>query len=175
MKGEYTMANFVEIKPEKLNKSPFQLIGKDWMLVTAEKDNKINTMTASWGGFGSMWGKNVAYVVIRPQRYTKEFVDSADTFSLTFFDKGFKKQLGYLGTVSGRNEDKIAKSNLTILHSDNTPYFEEGNLVVICKKLYAQALKPECFISSELNDKWYEENDHHIQYIGEVEKILIKK
>ena len=71
---------FKEIKPEELDKSPFQLIGKDWMLITAEKDNKINTMTASWGGFGVLWGKNVAFYFIRPQRYTKEFVDNSDTF-----------------------------------------------------------------------------------------------
>jgi len=175
MKGDYIMNKFVEIKPEELNKSPFQLIGTDWMLITAEKDNKVNTMTASWGGFGVMWGKNVAYIVIRPQRFTKEFVDNADTFSLTFFDKNFKKQLGYLGTVSGRDEDKISKCNLTIEHSDNTPYFEEANLAIICKKLYAQDFKPECFIATELDEKWYPEKDHHTIYIAEVEKVLIKE
>ena len=169
------MNKFKEIKPEEFNKSPFQLIGKDWMLVTAEKDNKINTMTASWGGFGVMWHKNVAYIVIRPQRYTKEFVDRSDTFSLTFFDERFKKQLSYLGSVSGRDEDKISKSNLTIQYSDNTPYFEDGNIAIICKKLYAQDFKPECFIDSELDKKYYPERDHHTLYIAEVEKVLIKE
>lgn len=169
------MSKFIEIKPEELNKSPFQLIGTDWMLVTAEKENKVNTMTASWGGLGVMWGKNVAYVVLRPQRYTKEFVDSSNTFSLTFFDQNYKKQLGYLGSVSGRDEDKITKANLTIQYSDNTPFFEEGNLAIICRKLYAQELKPECFITSELDDKWYPEKDYHTLYIAEVEKVLIKE
>ena len=169
------MNKFKEIKPEELDKSPFQLIGKDWMLITAEKDNKINTMTASWGGFGVLWGKNVAYIVIRPQRYTKEFVDNSDTFSLTFFDKTFKEQLGYLGTVSGKDEDKISKTNLTIQHLDSTPYFEESNIIIICKKLYAQDLKPECFMSSELDIKWYPEKDYHTLYIAEVEKVLIKE
>ena len=169
------MNKFIEIKPEELNKSPFQLIGSDWMLITAEKDNKVNTMTASWGGFGVMWGKNVVYIVIRPQRYTKEFVDNSDTFSLSFLDKSYKKQLGYLGAVSGRDEDKISKSNLIIQHSDNTPYFEEGNLAIICKKLYAQDFKPECFITSELDTEWYPKKDHHTLYIAEVEKVLIKE
>lgn len=169
------MNKFIEIKPEELNKSPFQLIGTDWMLITAEKDNKVNTMTASWGGFGVMWGKNVTYIVIRPHRYTKEFVDNSDTFSLTFFDKSFKKQLSYLGSVSGRDEDKISKSNLTVQHSDNTPYFGEGNLSIICKKLYEQDFKPECFITNELDKKWYPEKDHHTLYIAEVEKVLIKE
>ncbi len=169
------MSKFTEIKPEELNKSPFQLIGGDWMLITAEKDNKVNTMTASWGGLGVLWGKNVAYVVIRPQRYTKEFVDGADTFSLTFFDASFKKQLGYLGAVSGRDEDKISKSSLTIQHSDNTPYFEEGNIAMICRKLYTQELKPECFVAGELDEKWYPNRDYHTLYVAEVEKVLIKE
>ncbi len=169
------MNKFKEIKPDELEKSPFRLIGKEWMLITAEKDNKVNTMTASWGGFGFMFDKNIVYIVIRPQRYTKEFVDNADTFSLTFFDKGFKKQLGYLGTVSGRNENKVSKANLTIQHSDSTPYFEEANIAIICKKIYAQDFKPECFITSELATKWYPEKDYHTLYIAEIEKILIKE
>ena len=169
------MNKFKEIKPEELNKNPFQLIGNDWMLITAEKDSKINTMTASWGGFGVIFAKNVVYIVIRPSRYTKEFVDNSDTLSLTFFDKSFKKQLSYLGTVSGRDEDKISKSNLIIQHSDDTPYFEEGNMAIICKKLYAQDFKPECFIANELVTKWYPQKDYHTLYIAEVEKILIKE
>lgn len=166
---------FKEIKPEELDKSPFQLIGKDWMLITAEKDNKINTMTASWGGFGVLWGKNVAFIFIRPQRYTKEFVENSYTFSLTFFDKTFKKELGYLGRVSGKDEDKISKANLTIQHSDSTPYFDEANITIICKKLYAQDIKPECFISSELDILVYPEKDYHTIYIAEVEKVLVKE
>ena len=166
------MSEFSEIKPEQLEQSPFKLIGKDWMLITAENDGKVNTMTASWGGFGVMWDKNVAYIVIRPHRYTKEFVDSSDTFSLSFLDNSFKKQLGYLGTVSGRDEDKIAKANLTVLHTDNVPYFDEASMVMLCKKLYAQEYKRECFISKDLNDKWYPNADQHTLYIAEVTKIL---
>lgn len=169
------MSEFTEIKPEELSKNPFEIIGTDWMLITAEKNNKVNTMTASWGGFGVMWGKNVAYIVLRPERYTKEFIDNSDNFSLTFLDKSFKKQLSYLGTVSGRDEDKISKANLTIEHSDNTPYFQEGNLIITCKKLYSQNFQPECFITNELDKKWYPEKDYHTMYIAEIEKVLIKK
>ena len=166
---------FKEIKPEELDKSSFQLIGKDGMLITAEKDNKINTMTASWGGLGVLWGKNVAFIFIRPQRYTKEFVENSDTFSLTFFDKNFKKELAYLGHVSGKDEDKISKANLTIKHSDSTPYFDEANITIICHKLYAQDIKPECFISSEIDISIYPEKDYHTMYIAEVEKVLVKE
>ncbi len=166
---------FIEVKPEEFNQSAFKLIGKDWMLITAEHNNNINTMTASWGGFGFMWNKNVVYIVIRPQRYTKPFVDNSDTFSLTFFNEDFKKQLSYLGTVSGKNENKIEKSNLTIIHEQSTPYFEEANTVFICKKLYAQDYKPECFIEEGIDKQWYPEKDYHTMYIAEVTKILVKK
>lgn len=167
------MKKFTEIKTDQLTESPFKLIGKDWMLITAENNNKVNTMTASWGGLGVIWGKDVAYIVVRPQRYTKEFIDSSERFSLTFFDDSFKKQLGYLGSVSGKDEDKISKANLTIVHSEKAPYFEEGKLSIICKKLYAQELKPEYFIANELDEKWYPGKDYHTLYIAEVEKILI--
>lgn len=169
------MRNFIEIRPDELDKSPFKLIGKDWMLITAKKDDKVNTMTASWGGLGVMWGKDVAYIVVRPQRYTKEFIDNAENFSLTFFDDSFKKQLSYLGSVSGKNEDKISKSNLTIIDSNGIPYFEEGKMSIICKKLYAQEFKPECFIDTNLDEKWYPNKDYHTLYISEIEKILIKE
>lgn len=169
------MSKFTEIKPEELNNSPFQLIGHDWMLITAEHDNRVNTMTASWGGMGVMWGKNVAYIVLRPQRYTKELVDSAETFSLTFFDSSFKNKLSYLGSASGRNEDKISKAELTVLHADNTPYFAQGKLSILCKKLYSQPFKPEYFMAPELDEKWYPQKDYHTLYIAEIQKILMKE
>lgn len=169
------MAGFKEVSPENFAQSPFKLIGKDWMLVTAEKEGKVNTMTASWGGFGVMWAKNVAFVVIRPQRYTKEFVDHSAAFSLSFLDESFRNTLSYLGTKSGRDEDKVAKSNLTVGHNDGTPYFEEAQVAVFCKKLYAQEYKPECFIAQELNGQWYPESDHHTIYIAEITKILIRE
>jgi len=169
------LSNFKEIKPEELSKSAFQLIGSDWMLITAENETKANTMTASWGGLGVMWNKNVAYMVLRPQRYTKEFVDSSDTYSLCFFEGNYKKQLSYLGSVSGRDEDKISKSGLTLSHYDKTPYFKEADIVVLCKKLFAQKLMPESFIEKDLIEKNYPDKDFHTLYISEIEKILIKE
>lgn len=166
------MPNFKEISVDNFHKNPFELIGKDWMLITAKKGDKINTMTASWGGFGYMWNKNVAYIVVRPQRYTKEFIEYADTFSLTFFDESYRKTLNYLGKTSGRDENKIEISKLTSLSLYDTPYFEEANTVIFCKKLYAQDLKPECFIQKELNEKWYPLSDHHTLYIVEITNIF---
>ena len=169
------MNSFKTVDPEAFEQSPFKLIGKDWMLVTAEKDGKANTMTASWGGFGVMWGKNVAYIVLRPQRYTKELIDQADTFSLSFLDAGFRDTLSYLGTKSGRDEDKIAKSNLTLVHADEVPCFSEAKTVILCRKMYAQAYKPECFIEQGAETQWYPNKDYHTLYIAEITKILVKE
>ena len=166
--------NFIEIAPNDIEKNAFTSIGKEWFLVTAKKDDKINTMTAAWGGFGVMWNKNVAYIVIRPQRYTKEFVDFSDYFSLAFFDKEFKDKLSYLGTVSGKDEDKISKSNLTTVYDNEIPYFEEANLVIFCKKLFATEYKEENFIDKDIMNKIYPSKDFHTLYIAEITKVLTK-
>lgn len=166
------MAELRHIKPEDLNESTFRLIGKDWMLVTAERDGKTNTMTASWGGFGVMWGKNVAFTVIRPQRYTKEFIDAAECYSLSFYDEQYRDKLVYLGKVSGRDEDKISKAGLTLLHEQGAPYFGEAKLTIICKKLFAQPYLPENFIDGETPERWYPTADYHTLYISEVMDIF---
>ncbi len=121
-----------------------------------------------------MWGKDVAFIVLRPQRYTKEFVDASDSLSICVLPESFRKEYSYLGSVSGRDEDKIAKAGLTVVHADEVPYFEEANTVLICRKLYAQPYDPKCFTVDGIDEKWYE-NDYHTMYICEVEKVLIKK
>ncbi len=168
------MNNFKEISCEKINKNVFEMVGKQWMLVTAEKGGKVNTMTASWGGMGVIWGKNVVFVVIRPQRFTKEFIDNSETFSLTFLNEEYRKTLNYLGTVSGRDEDKILKSGLTVDFLDKTPYFVQGETVIKCKKLYNQYFTEDSFIDKNIINKWYNK-DYHMLYIAEIEKVLVKE
>ncbi len=130
------MNQLTPISADNFDFSVFRLIGKDWMLITAEKEGRVNTMTASWGGFGVIWARNAAYIFVRKSRYTKEFLDGSDTFSLTFFDhQKYAKELMYLGTVSGRDEDKITKAGLTVSHIDSTPYFNEASTVMICRKV----------------------------------------
>ena len=169
------MNQFTTVKPDDFHKSSFQTIGKDWMLVTAGNEEKANTMTASWGGFGIMWGKPVAFVVIRPQRYTKEFIDKENCFSLSFLPNQYRQQLNYLGTVSGRNEDKITKSNLTLAYEKQIPYFSESNVIMFCKTLYQQEMKPTCFLLPELDEKWYANKDYHTLYIAEITDIYQKE
>lgn len=164
-----------EIEPSALDKNVFQLVGEDWMLVTAGGPDKLNTMTASWGGLGVIWGEPAATVYLRPQRYTKEFVDAGETFSLSVLDEEYRKTLNYLGTVSGRDEDKIAKAGLTVEHEGETPYFGEANTVLVCRKLYAQNYDPACFIDKSCDEKCYPDKDYHTMYIAEVEKVLVRE
>ena len=171
------MSEYTIVAPEEFDQSVFRLIGKEWMLVTAKnQEGTVNTMTASWGGLGVMWGKNVAVTVIRPQSYTKEFIDQAESFTLSFYDDTFKKDLSYLGSVSGRDEDKIAKTRLTPTDANGIPFFEEAKIVLICKKLYSQPMDPAGFVESQdsLDAQWYPEKDYHVLYAAEIEQILVR-
>ena len=164
-----------KIKPEELTENVFHLINDDWMLVAAEDGGRTNAMTASWGGVGILWGKKVAFVFVRPQRYTKEFIDKSDKLSLSFFDDSWRKMLNYMGTVSGRDEDKIAASGLHVEMVNSAPVFQESRMAIICRKLYAQPMEEACFLDQELIAKNYPDRDYHTVYVVEIEKILVQK
>ncbi|MCF2555891.1 flavin reductase [Faecalicatena contorta] len=166
---------FKEIAIEDLQLNPFQKISRQWMLITAGNELESNTMTASWGGLGIMWGKNVATAYIRPQRYTKEFVDNSDLFTLSFLPEEKREALNICGRVSGRDvEDKWAEAGLHPYYVDGTTAVEEAEMVLVCKKLYAQEMYPECFIETECDTKWYPQADYHTMYIAEIVKVLVK-
>ena len=169
-----------KINIDDINFNPYTLIAKDWMLITAgTSKDKYNTMTASWGHLGSIWGhgggKPTAVIFVRPQRYTKQFVDNNEYFSLSFFDEKYKKDLGYLGTVSGKDEDKVSKTSLTPVFNDKATYFSQAKIVFICRKLYNQELKEECFVDKKTMEDSYPERDFHTMYIGEIEEVYINE
>ena len=167
-----------EIAISELKINPFELIGKEWMLVTAGNETRgYNTMTASWGHLGSIWGHHngaaTAVIYVRPQRYTKEFVDRENTFTLCFFDQQYHKALGYLGSHSGRDGDKVAHVGLTPVFTDDTTYFAEANLVLVCRKLYQAPIKEEFFIDHAVVEDCYPNRDFHDLYIAQIEKVLV--
>ncbi len=161
-----------EIKPEELKDNPFQLIGKDWMLITAEKDSRVNMMTASWGQVGIMWNKPVVNVFIRESRFTKTFIDSGDTFTLCVVPEEYRDALKLCGSKSGRDTDKVKETGLTVEHDGTLPYFAESRLVLECRKLYAQPMPEEAFCVNEIFKTAYPTKDLHTQYICEITKIL---
>lgn len=169
------MNTFHEVQPQDFCISPFAKIGTEWMLIGAEHEGRVNAMTASWGGLGVLWGKNVAFVFIRQTRFTKSLVDAADGFSLTFFDRPeHAAMLGYMGKASGRDEDKIAHAGLTVVHEEKIPYFAEARTVLICRKLSRHFLSPEGFLDAETDSRYYPDHNYHDMYVAEVEKILIR-
>lgn len=163
------MEKFNSINPQSITGNAIKLIGEKWMLVTAGKSDSYNTMTASWGTIGFLWGKPVVYVYIRPQRYTFEFIEKQNEFTLSFFPDEYKKALNICGSTSGRDANKIEKAGITPVFTENgNVSFQEANLVLECRKLYSEYLKPEAFADQSLIPKWYKENDFHKVYVAEI-------
>ena len=164
---------FHEVNPLELSCNPFQMIGKDWALVTAGDETGYNTMTVSWGNMGIMWNKNIVTVFIRPQRYTKEFLDRFDNFTLSFYEESSREALKLCGSKSGRDMDKIKAAGLTPVHENGTTYFKEARLVLECRKIYLDKIRPEGFLDPSIQ-KNYPENDYHLIYMGEITRVLQK-
>lgn len=159
---------FLPIKPEQIDENVFKLLHRDWMLITAGKPGKYNTMTASWGGFGVLWEKKIALCVVRPHRYTFEFMENEDHYTLSFFDGKYRAALNFCGANSGRDVDKAAATGLTAAGSQAGPvYFEEAKLVLECRKLYFQDMNPDNFQAPELHTH-YPKKDYHRMYFGEI-------
>lgn len=165
-----------EISPKEISDNSVRLYDEVWAIITAGKPDDFNMMTASWGMLGNLWGKPTAMCFVRPQRHTFNFTEDEETFTLTFFDETYREQLQYLGTVSGRDEDKLKGSGLTkkILPSGNISY-EEARLIIECKKVYVDFFKEENFLDANIPAKIYAEKDFHRIYIGEITNVWEKK
>lgn len=167
---------FEKMDPKTLDRNVFSMIGDHWMLITAGTKDSLNTMTASWGGLGVIWNKNVATCYIRPQRYTREFVDREDTFTLAFFREEYRKALSLCGARSGRDMDKVKECGFTVETAESgAPYFGDAELVLVCKKLYVGDIDPAGFMDAALCEKNYPNKDYHKMYIGEIVEVLKKK
>ena len=163
------MHTFQPYPIDMLNMNPFTKIGKEWALISAGDKNKCNTMTVSWGGVGVLWGKNVVYICIRDSRYTKEFIDNGEFFSMSFFDEKYRDALSYCGKESGRNvDDKFKGAGLTPAFRHNIPYPDEANLVLLCRKMAAVPITEDTFVDPQIMPKWYSDNDMHVMYVGEI-------
>ena len=149
----------------------FTQFDKKWALVTAGNEDSFNTMTISWGGMGTIWNKPVATVYVRTSRYTHEFIDDNDYFTVSFFPEEYKKILGVLGSKSGREMDKMHASGLTPVQLENGITFKEAETTFICRKLCKQPIElhnmPEDVVNS-----FYKADTRHDMYIGEVIKII---
>ena len=164
-----------KIDPKELTQNVFSAIGDQWMLITAGTEDRCNTMTASWGGLGVIWGTPAATCYIRPQRYTKEFVDREEFFTLSFLGEAYRQALQLCGSKSGRDTDKIRACGLTVRTAEcGAPYFEEAELVFVCRKRFVQPMDPAAF-PQEYKERFYAQEDYHVMYIGEIVEVLEKR
>jgi len=165
---------FHEIDPVTISDNVFKLIEDDWMLITAGPLAHYNTMTANWGGFGFLWRRKICWCVIRPQRYTYQFMESAPAFSLSFFSEQYRKALDLCGSKSGRDVDKAAATGLTPFETaPGIVSFTQARLILECQKIYFQDFDPQHFLDPEIH-KSYPIQDYHRMYFGEVKRCLSK-
>jgi len=142
------------------------------MLITAGDIQSFNTMTASWGGMGVLWDKNVCFCFVRPTRYTFEFMNKSETFTLSFFPKEFRNVLTYCGSHTGKQVNKVAHCGITPVQGSNDDiYFAEARLVLECRKIYFSDINPSAFLAQTLADI-YPEKDYHRMFIGEIVRVL---
>ena len=161
------------MKIDDYNVDIFKKFNKDWALLTVGDKNKYNTMTISWGTLGTLWNKEVVTVFVRKSRYTHEFIENNEYFTVSFYSDEYKKDLGILGSVSGRDKDKVNLTKLTPEFLDNTTTFREASETLVCKKIYLQDMDITS-IPVDIKDKLYSDNDIHTIIIGEVVDILSK-
>ena len=163
---EISFSNFIS--------NNFNLWDETWLLLTSGDflKGEFNTMVVAWGGFGIMWNKPLAMVVVRPVRHTFSFINSFDTFSLCVFPEQYRSAMNLLGTKSGRDGEKIKESGLTPIASSviAAPVFKEAELVLECRKMYWDDLEPQHFLNPEI-DKNYPNKDYHRMVFGEILRI----
>lgn len=168
------MKDFKKIDPKQISENPIRLFADDWALITSGDETAYNTMTASWGGVGELWNKDVCFVFIRPQRYTFEFVEKNDLFTVSFYPKEPHKALSFCGSHSGRDFDKAKETGLTPLFLDGTTAFEEAKIILVCKKIACQEMDPNGFMDPTI-DKNYAAKDYHKIYVGEIISCYTKE
>ena len=151
----------------------FKLFDDQWALLTAGTPDDYNTMTISWGSLGTIWaprgnGRQIATVYVKPSRYTFGYLEKSDYYTISFFPESCRKDMAYLGSHSGRDEDKLAATSLTPVEKSNgTMGFEEATLTLVCHKLYSDAFKKEG-IPADIVQAYYDGDEPHHFFIGEI-------
>ena len=170
------MNGFQTCSPLELQENFWKLLEKDWALLCAGDQNKHNAMTVSWGGTGVLWNLPVAFCFVRPQRFTYGILEQDSHFTLSFFGDGYREALNLCGSKSGRELDKLQAAGLDALElEDGGMGIAQARLILSCRKLYADNLKPEGFLMPDLIAKNYPNQDFHRMYIGEITNCYIAR
>ena len=147
------------------------MFDKKWALLTAGNGESFNTMTISWGGLGTIWGKPVATVYVRTSRYTHDFMDANEFFTVSFYPEECRQILGVLGSKSGRDMDKMKESGLTPVQAGGSMSFKEAEVTLVCRKLFRQQLDV-ANMPEDVAKAMYEGQAPHDMYIGELVDII---
>ncbi|MCH5199422.1 MAG: flavin reductase [Oscillospiraceae bacterium] len=155
----------------KFNVDSFGIFNDVWALLTAGDKDGYNSMTISWGGLGTLWSKPVATVYVKPVRYTHQFMEKSDYFTVSFFSEEYRNALMLMGMKSGRNADKVKEAGLTADFLENSVMFKEAKTTLLCKKIYKQDLDVGN-IPEDVVKAFYTDEAAHTMYIGEVVDII---
>ena len=158
--------------PALLNENFIHAFPKRMALVTTGTPEHYNTMTIGWGLVGFSWGKPLVEVQVRPSRYTHDFMEREELFTVCFFAPDKAEALMLCGTESGRDIDKAAKAGLTPLPISGTVAFEEATSIYVCKKIYQIELTAGRFFDKEAEAKYFAEGDYHTIYYGDLLELL---
>lgn len=164
-----------EISPNEIEGNAFSLFADDWFEVAAGKEGDMNLMTIAWGNLGVLWNKPIVTVYVSTSRYTNEFMEKNDYFTITHFPSSMRKELQYLGSVSGRDEDKVKGAGLTTEFTElGNPIFAEADLAIECRKIYATPFEKDKMPLEQ--QQWYDERGIgvHVAYIGEIVHVWKK-
>jgi len=158
-----------EIDVRELCGKPVDLWANQWLLLTSGTMEDCNMMTVAWGSIGCMWSKPFAQIVVRPHRHTFGYLERADCFTLCAFPEKYRKALQTLGTISGRDGDKLSQTDLTLRKSTKvlSPSYNEASLVLECRKIYVQDIDPKGFLDPSIDGN-YPNEDYHRVYFGEI-------
>ena len=156
------------------------LIGKQWMLVTAGSKSSYNTMTASWGAVGYIWSRPSTFIAVRDSRHTYQFLQQEESFTLSFFTEEYRGALRICGTKSGRDTDKVSEAGLTLLETPSgLMSFEEAQMIIECKKMFVQEMDyanlAQPYKEKIMEESYNKEPSKHQLFISEITNIWIKK
>ena len=147
-------------------------------LLTAGDKTGCNTMTIGWGQNGLVWGLPVCTVYVRPERYTYEFMEENEYFTLSFLGKENRSIYNLCGSKSGREVDKVKETGLnSIVTERGNILFEQDRLGLECRKLFITDMKEELFLDHSVYERWYG-GDHgglHRVYVAEIVDAWVKE
>ena len=158
--------------PQTVIRDLLPALGAENALLTAGTADRRNTMTIGWCQAGRLWGLPTCTVYVRPERYTYQFMEDQAYFTVSVLPADMKNAMALCGTKSGRDMDKIKECGLTVrTGTGGAPFFEEAELVLVCRTLYVQDLDPACALPAgeeKVLPNYGAKGGWHRAYTGEI-------